>query len=277
MTPHPDNLPIRWDSVRRFPVAGFGSLHQRLLSRCLVLLGLVTLLAGCERSEQEKARLAEEQRIRCSDARCPGDRVPEVDWTKYVVFKRHGQWYTAPEEYGNPDARGFVVFWPSKTPMLKYRLPESKNGEAPVFDQTMVEVFLTGRLRWPEPNAVNPWEQDSWGRLTERLNRRGYHQQERRRIRAGLEEVRFLKPDDPMKGHIIYLATNGQKPMGAGKPLLICDLYVINPRTAVCTGGEFWFPDVYADYRVALQHATDWPEIYQEISRIRQQTRKLDK
>lgn len=276
MAPDRDNFPMRCNSVRPFSLAGSWHQHARSLFRYVALAGLLALLAGCERLEQEKARQAEEQRIRCSDRKCPGDRVPEVDWTKHVIFKRNGQWYTAPEEFGNPDARGFVVFWPSKTPMLKYRLPESKNGEKPAFDQTMVEVFLTGRLRWPEPNAVNPWERDPLERLTEDFNRRGYLQ-ERRRIRGGLEEVRFFKPDDPMKGEIFYLAIDAQKPMGTGAPLLSCPLYAPNRRTAVCTGGEFWFPDVYADYRVALHHATDWPEIYEEISGIQKLVRKVGK
>lgn len=90
-------------------------LMRNTCNACLLLAATVAF-AACGPNEQRRAELAEEKRIHCLDHICDGDKLPKHS-PNVQLFKRNGQWFTVPAEYGNPDAAMMAFYWPSKTPL----------------------------------------------------------------------------------------------------------------------------------------------------------------
>ncbi|MBT0571385.1 hypothetical protein KIK84_13705 [Curvibacter sp. CHRR-16] len=237
-------------------------------SKKLVLIGLVCLsMSACGPSEKQKAANAERERIECLNTICQGDVQPERDYTKDELLKLNGQWFIGPQEYFTSGKNGGGFYWPSKTP--SYRggdYPEM--GED--FYQKAIEIFLRGRARWPDPQAVTPWINKGWEGRFEELQKKGYRI-ERQHLRPDLERVRFFDTQGKSYRSEFFIATNEKKPLGMHVPGIGCDAPTGNPVIDVdagCTGGFFWQPEIYVDFRLHAKHASDWPEIYQEIIRV---------
>lgn len=236
----------------------------------LILSALLSMI-GCQPSEQDKARFAEDKRLECLDKICDGDseRAPKYDQRAQELIKRYGQFYLGPKEYATS---GRILFhWPSKTP--GYRggdFPEKSKD----FYAHSIEVFLTGRHRWPEPNAVEAWKGKGWEVRFEELQNKGY-KIERAQVRPDLEIVRFTDPQGKPHDRIYYLASQQKKLRGEGRPGVSCDQSDRDRLT--CTGGVFWQEDVYADFRFHGKHGHDWPAINEEITRILNLVQKAQK
>ena len=237
---------------------------------------VVMSLAGCDPFKEGRERQAEQTRIACLDKFCEGDVEPKRNMATEVAIKLNGQWYVGPKEYGNSNFGAMSFYWPSKAaigdPVAVSKAPEAnKNSVGAVdnFSAVAIEVFLTGRGRWPDPKADKPWEGRGWEGRFEELQKQGLRM-ERQQLRPELERVRFFDSQGKQHRHEYFLATQQQKILGTGLPGIACDP---NPDPAPgarpgCTGGFFWQPDVYADFRFSATHAQDWPAIYQEIIRV---------
>jgi hypothetical protein len=240
------------------------------------------MLAACGPSEKEKVRMAEQKRLECLDKYCEGDVEPAHDPVKEFAFKVNGQWFVGPREYGGYGG-SFAFLWPSKTPANKEGAskvaPEFVPSSAGVnsnFYDVGIEIFLTGRQRWPEPNAPTPWEDGGWQTRFDELQKQGLRM-ERQQIRPELERIRFFDAQGNQYRHEYFLATQQRKIRGSGPPGIACDRYP-DPRPNAlprCTGGMFWQEDVYADFRFLARHATDWPAIHQEMVRVLNLAKKV--
>ena len=231
-------------------------------------LGCVSLLltmTGCGPNEKKRAELAEQKRIECLDKFCPGDVEPPRDFAKEVALKLHGQWFIGPNYYYSTGMNGAAFYWPSKknredVPQEERRVP---------YENT-IEIFFTGRQRWPDPKSIAPWEGRGWVLRFEELQKEGFRI-ERQHLRPNLERVRFFDVLGQPYRLEYFLATKEKLPLGANVPGISCEALTSNESSntfAGCTGGMFWQEDVYADFRLHAKQAKDWPEIYQEITRV---------
>lgn len=238
---------------------------KRLLSLAAPAFSVVVLTA-CGPSEKQLAERAEAARIDCLDKICPGNGevTPKFDYTKDALLKLNGEWYVGPKEYFSSGHNGAVFYWPSKQPGFKGgAYPEEKQK----FYEKSIEIFLTGRHRWPTPNVEKPWEGATWAKRISRMESEGY-QTERTKLNPSLELVRFRFPDGKTYSTNFYVATEERRVRGGEPPVLACDVSTPPHPQDSCTAGEYWQADVYADFRFRAKHASDWPEIHQEIIRV---------
>ena len=236
--------------------------------------GVVTLvLCACGPSDKQRAEQAEKTRIECLDKFCPGDVEPKHDMATEVALKVNGQWYIGPKEYFS-GRNGAVFYWPSKTPEIG--LPDGKaypERGKPFYD-VAVEIFLTGRQRWPTPNVEKPWEAASWQTVIEHRQSEGLRM-ERIAVGPALEMIRFFHPDGKPYSYVYYVATRRGSIRGEGPAVLSCLISTPPHPQDRCTSGEFWQPDVYADFRFRAKHAEDWPAIHEEIVRVLSLAKKV--
>jgi hypothetical protein len=213
-------------------------------------------------SEKQRAKSAEEKRIHCSDHFCPGDVDPRTDYVKDELLKFNSEWFIGPKYYYSSGINGASFSWPSKksredTPHLE------RDGASDIV------VFLTGRNRWPDPKAIAPWLRKGEARFEE-LQKEGFRM-ERQQLRPDLERVRFFDAQGKSYSREFFIATNEKKPLGAQAPSINCDPPDVNGTIDArvrCSGGFFWQPDLYVDFRLHAKHSSDWPEIYKEIIRV---------
>jgi hypothetical protein len=243
-------------------------LQTQLLQRmALALLTAVTMTA-CGPSDKQRAAGAEEQRVQCLDKLCYGDVVPTFDSSKDAILKVNGQWYVGPKEYFTSfGPRGFN-WWQHKA--LSTGSPRPPELEALIANgkgyDVSVEIFLTGRQRWPTPNVDKPWEGATWAREFNRIQAEGLRMQ-RKTITPQLDVVSFFHADGKAYDTTYYVATQQKSIRGGEPPVASCRTDIRNPN-ARCSSNEFWQPDVFADFRFRAKHAPDWPAIHQEIIRV---------
>lgn len=238
---------------------------MRGLTLLIAVLASAFLLSGCDR--EEKRRQWQAQRTKeCLDKFCEGDIEPKRNMETEVALKLYGQWYIGPKYYYSTGMNGAAFYWPSK----KSRDDVPANERVEPYAHT-VEIFLTGRQRWPDPTATTPWEGRVWEGRFEELRSQGLRM-ERTTWSPSLEIVRFYHPDGKQYRRAYYIATQQRRLRGDGPPIASCDSGT-HPKDG-CTGGTFMSDDIFADFRFNARHAQDWPEIYQEITRVLQQLRK---
>lgn len=247
---------------------------MKIISRASVFLAIFAtclILVGCwPNKEERQARAAEIQRLHCLDNQCDGDVVPKRDRLTQELLKINGQWYLGPKEYFTFD-RNVVFYWPSKHPGFK---GGSYSQDKQDFYEKAIEIFLTGRHRWPEPNAAEPWKRESKLEVRWReLQARGYRL-ERSKPNVELEVVRLFDAQGKPHNRTYFIATQQISHLSDRKPTISCETDT-QPKEASCSGGDFWESDIYADYRFSAKHANDWPAINQEITRIRSLLKKV--
>lgn len=136
-------------------------LRTRLLQSMALALFTVLTMTGCGPSEKQPAAQAEATRIDCLDKICYGDVAPKIDYMKEEILKLNGQWYVGPKEYFSSGINGAYFFWwegkprSSAMPVPKDMQTLLNDGKG---DELSIEIFLTGRQRWPTPNVAKPWE-----------------------------------------------------------------------------------------------------------------------
>ncbi len=89
---------------------------------------------------------------------------------------------------------------------------------------------------------------------------------EKTKIHPDLEKISFTKNDGNLYRMTYYAAIARKRIGGEGVPVASCDSEA--HEFSRCTAGEFWQPDVYADFRFNAKHAQDWPAIHEEIVRV---------
>jgi hypothetical protein len=225
-----------------------------------VVLPLV--VTACGPSEKEKAQRAEQRRIDCLDKICQGETSPRNPSLSETALKINGNWYFAPKEYFGINTA--VFYWPSRAP--GFRGGDYPEKGQPFYDAA-IEIFLTGRHRWPTPNVEKPWESKSWQQRFEELQSQGLSMK-RTQATPELDIVRFYEANGKLHRYTYYVAKTQKRIRGEGPPVLSC--YVTDPPRSddFCTSGEFWQPDVHADFRFSARHANDWPAIHEEIIRV---------
>lgn len=223
------------------------------------------LASGCDPFKEQREAAAERKRIDCMDKLCEGDEPPKRDPATEVTLKFNGQWYIGPSYYFSSGMNGAAFYWPSK----KNREDVPQEERSVLSHLHTVEIFLTGRARWPDPKAERPWDGRGWEGRFEELQSQGLRI-EREQLSPELERVRFFDAQGKQYRHEMFLASQQSKVRGNGLPGVACDLYPEpNPDLhRTCTGAFFWQEDVYADFRFHAQHAKDWPAIHQEIVRV---------
>jgi hypothetical protein len=241
-------------------------LTQVSLQRIAAITLYTLLLSACGPSEKQ---IAEKKRIECLDKFCYGDAEPSRDYTKYELLKFNGEWYLGPKEYFSNGHNGALFYWPTKAPGFGSGDSfEDIKGKS--FRSIAVEIFLRGRYRWPDPTVATPWKSGGWEQEIERTKQEGFRI-ERQQLHAGLERVRFFDAQGTQYRHAFYLATQEKRPLSNDIPGIACGTYsgpAPSYSPEICTGGMFWQEDIYADFRLPAQYAGDWPEIYQEITRV---------
>jgi hypothetical protein len=246
------------------------SLQRLIQSRiCWLFCGL--LLSACGPSEQQKAAAAEQKRIECLENICDGDVYPQRDHTKDELLKFNGQWYLGPKYYYSSGIKGASFSWPSK----------KSRGDIPQVERDSnsdIVFFLSGRSRWPDEvkNIPEPWLGKGEGRFEE-LQKEGFRM-ERQQLRPELERVRFFDAQGKPYRNEFFIATKEKSPLGTRVPGIGCESPNANEILDAmrgCTGGFYWQPDIYVDFRLHAKHANDWPEIYKEIIRILQLLKKV--
>ncbi len=243
----------------------------------LVLLTTALALTACwPNKEERQARAAEIQRRHCLDNQCDGDVVPKRNQQTETLFKRNGNWYIMPKGYGERGAIGFQ-WWEGRPYNHTMGMPPdmqkiNSDGKA---DQITIYVFLTGRNGWPEPNAVEPWKRESAFETHWReLQTKGYRL-ERSKPSAELEVVKLYDPQGKLHNPTYYTAIAQKDSFTGRSPAMSCRNDAVEQKNNTCSGGEFWEPDIFADYRFNAKHANDWPAINQEITRIRSLIKKV--
>ena len=250
----------------------------------LVMMAIAALgLSACDPFKEDRAIQTEQTRIACLDKFCEGDVEPKRNMATENAIKLNGQWYLGPKEYGNPNLGAMSFYWPSKAatgdPVAVGKATEARKNSVGAVDNfyaVAIEIFLTGRGRWSDPKEDKPWEGRGWEGRFEELQKQGLRI-ERQQLGPELELVRFFDAQGKQHRHEFFLATQQQKILGNGRPGVACDHYS-NPairNESRCTGGFFWGPDVYADFRFSATLAQDWPAIHQEIIRVLNLAKKV--
>jgi hypothetical protein len=222
------------------------------------------VLAGCGPSKEDKARIAEQKRIECLDHICEGDAPPSVqDHLKETVMKFNGQWFIAPKSYFSTGMNGAAFYWPSKTPARPgvKDFPEKAQATSGQADHVTIEIFLhSQKAPLPALSGYDRLKQaEAEGRLISKEN-----------PRPGLE-VWKVKDKDGLRPGIWYVATE-LKGFDGQPPVVWCDEQ--NPQFDRCSTGGLWKEGITWDTRFRAKHGPDWPEIFQETSRVLQLIKK---
>ena len=234
----------------------------KLLALGFTLLGLT----ACDPFEKQRAEQAEKTRIECLDKLCYGDVLP-VKIPNTAIFKLNGQWYVGPNEYYTSSGpRGFI-WWQhqplssgsTQPPELETLIADGKGYDV------SIEIFFTGRQRWPTPNVEKPWEAGTWVKEFDRIQAEGLRMQWKT-VTPQLDIVSFSYANGKAYDTTYYVASQQKNIRGGEAPVAICRSDKLNPN-ARCFASAFWQDDVLADFRFRAKHAQDWPAIHQEIIR----------
>lgn len=222
-----------------------------------LLGGLLVALthSACGPSGRETSLSAAEA---CRDKWCEGDVAPAFDSATQEVLKLNGKWFVGPKEYFSSGRNGAVFYWPSKTPMTGsgsgIPIPE---GAQP-FSEIAIEIFLRSYsipqgpigYRFIELAVKNDWV------LRRQVLRKGLERLEMKHVKG---------PDGLFIDHTTYyvatdlIGADGLPPVGTCNHSL---------RDGGGGGGFMWKDGIWAGIRMNQKHCADWPEIYQEVSRV---------
>lgn len=229
------------------------------------------LLSACEPSQQQRADRVESLRIECLDKICDGDAPPKHDSINEFAFKVNGQWFIAPREYGGYGG-DLSFFWPSKTPVNRFgsgqAAPEFRPSSAGIssnFYAVAIEISLRSNTIPAEPRGFQ---------LIQHAQAAGWIL-ERRKLRSGLELIRMkpgvVGPRGSRIDHVTYYVATEIKGADGLPPVATC----AHDRPEGSGGtGFMWQPGIWVGTRMNQRHCADWPEIYQEITRVLQSVRK---
>jgi hypothetical protein len=215
---------------------------------------------GCGPSEKQLAARAEATRIDCLDKICTGDVAPPRNELTDDLIKLNGQWYVGPKEYFS-SVRSGGFYWPSKHPMFKGgNYPERGQGVA----DAVIEIFLRSNNIPSEPlgyKLIKIAEENGWVA-------------ERKTLRLGLDAIKMkhvIGPNGYYIDHVTYYIATKLVGVDGLPPVATCAHVLPND-----TGGTgfMWQPRVWVGTRMNQRHCADWPEIFQETTRVLQLLKK---
>lgn len=218
----------------------------------LLLVGLL----GCGPNDKERAAIEEQKRIVCLDTPCAGDVTPKHDLQNESAFKVNGQWFVGPREYYAFD--GAVFYWPSKTPGAG--LPNGKKHPEygmPFYDVAIEIMFRSNHIP-PEPRGY---------RFIEFAQKNDWIAS-RKTIRRGLDAITMkhvVGQNGHYFDHVTYYVGTDLIGLDGLPPVGVCSHD--HPMNGGGTG-FIWRPGIWVGVRMNQTHCVDWPEIYQEITRV---------
>lgn len=224
-----------------------------------LLLGTM-LLTACGPNEKQRAELAEQKRIECLDKFCQGDVQPPYDWAKEATLKLNGQWFIGPREYFS-DGHSSGFYWPSKTPMFRGGIYPEKGQD---FYAIAIGILFRSNNIAPEPRGYRLIE------LAEKNDWIDTH----KTIRPGLDAITMkhvIGPHSQYIDHVTYYVATQLKGIDGLPPVATCNHD--HPRNGGGTG-FMWRDGIFAGISMNQKHCADWPEIYQEITRVLQLLKK---
>ena len=243
---------------------------NQLVSRFL-LAGLCSMvLTACDPFEKQRAEQAEKTRIECLDKICTGDKPPPRPPGR-VVFKLNGQWFTGPNEYGSPSLGAIAFYWPSKAasgdPDAVEKASEvvfNSNGSVGNFYDVAIEIFLRTNTIPPEPRGyqlIELAEAKDW--IASRTT-----------LRPGLDAITMrhvIGPRGYYIDHVTYYVATQLKGVDGLPPVATCAHAYPDDSGGT---GFMWQPGIWAGTRMNQKHCADWPEIFQETTRVLQLLKK---
>jgi hypothetical protein len=223
----------------------------------------VLWLTACDPFEAQHAEQVEKTRIECLDKICPGDVEPKRDYAKDALLKLNGQWYLGPKEYFS-GGHGAVFYWPSKTPETGRSDGQSYPERGQDFNEVAIEIFLRSNNIPSEPRGY---------KLIELAESKGWIA-DRRTLRRGLDAIKMkhvIGPRGQYIDHVTYYVATQLKGTDGLPPVATCGH--VNPSDSG-GAGFMWQPGIWAGTRMNQKHCADWPEIFQEITRVLQLLKK---
>jgi hypothetical protein len=240
---------------------------KMMMIHCAWLLASCLLVSACEPSPERKIQIAEDKRLHCLDHLCDGDIQPKHDILKEVAIKLNGQWFVGPKEYFSTGSNGAHFEWWEHKPLSSSmtRPPEMQrlSIEGKGYDFS-IEVFLRSNHIPPEPHGY---------KLIELAEAKGWIQS-RVTLRPGLDAIKMkhvIGPDGYYIDHLTYYVATNLKGVDGLPPVGGCSHD--DPRNQGGTG-FMWQSGIWAGARMNQKHCADWPEIFQEISRVLQLLKK---
>lgn len=235
---------------------------MRGLTLLIAVLASAFLLAGCDRDE--KRRQWEAQRAKeCLDKICEGDIEPKRNMATEVALKLNGQWFIGPKEYFSGGS-GAVFYWPSKTPETGRSDGQPYPEQGKPFYDVAIEIFLRSNTIPPEPRGYQ---------LLEIAEAKGWIAS-RTTLRPGLDAITMkhvIGPRDHYIDHVTYYVATQLKGVDGLPPVATCSH--AHPNDSGGTG-FMWQPGIWAGTRMNQKHCADWPEVFQETTRVLQLLRK---
>lgn len=225
----------------------------------VMMIAAVVFLVACGPTDKERVQAVEDARIACLDKLCAGDKPPTPQPGTSAI-KLNGQWYFSPIEYTMGFA-GLAFYWPSKTPATGRADRQSYPERGQDFYDVAIEIFLRSHdgIMHGSNRYSNLLEAEKDGRFISKS-----------KPRPGLEIWRIRETDSRNSG-VWYVATEhvNSDPNGA---VLHCEEN--DPKFDRCTTAFIWRPGIAADMRLRTKHGPDWPQIYQETTRVLQLLKK---
>ena len=224
-------------------------------------------MTGCGPSKKQLAARAEATRIDCLDKICYGDVAPKVDNMKEETLKFNGQWYVGPKEYFSRGINGAYFFWWEGKPRSS-AMPVPKDMQTLLNDgkgyNFSIEMFFRSNNLPSEPlgyNLIKIAEENGWV-------------VERKTLRLGLDAIKMkhvIGPSGYYIDHVTYYIATKLVGVDGLPPVATCAHVLPND-----TGGTgfMWQPGVWVGTRMNQRHCADWPEIFQETTRVLQLLKK---
>jgi hypothetical protein len=229
----------------------------------LASIFLFFALSACGPNEKERAVIAEQEHIECLDKSCDGDVRPQHDWKTETVLKVNGKWFIAPRTYYSGQ-RGAIFYWPTKAPGFSVgEFKEQIQGKD--FTDIAIELMFRSNNIPPEPRGyklIKLAEKNDWIAS-------------RKTIRRGLDAITMkhvIGPSGYYLDHRTYYVATMQTDPDGFPPVGACNHD--HPMNGGGTG-FIWRPGIWVGVRMNQKHCVDWPEIYQEITRVLSLLRKV--
>lgn len=221
----------------------------------LLLVGLL----GCGPNDKERAAIEEQKRIVCLDTPCAGDVTPKHDLQNETAFKVNGQWFIGPTEYFSNVGIASFSWWEHKSYSSLMSLPtELKVHMVDGKNDFSIAIFFRSNHIPPQPRGyklIELAEKNDWILS-------------RKTIRRGLDAITMkhvVGQNGHYFDHVTYYVGTDLIGLDGLPPVGVCSHD--HPMNGGGTG-FIWRPGIWVGVRMNQTHCVDWPEIYQEITRV---------
>jgi hypothetical protein len=250
---------IGWPKDRATRCTQSGAKPMRRMNQLVLSLMTLCALSACGPNEQQKVELTEKRRLNCLDHFCDGDVSPPRQPGEEAL-KLNGQWYIGPKEYFSNGMNGAAFWWWDHKPLSRHMEfpPELKALQSAGKDEFGIDIFLRSTHIPSQPNGyklIALAQANDW--IASRTT-----------LRPGLDVVKMkhvIGPNGYHIDHVTYYVATQLKSTDGFAPVATCQH---DSQYGMGGTGFLWQQDVWAGTRMNQQHCADFPEIFQEISRV---------